>query len=139
MRFFDVARKFADDGYHKALAYSHLARAFHALGNLERALESWYEWYISHTRIGQPDAAIQCLRTAITLDWNYWSIAVCDVNLDAMKKNVALLLDQMRDEQRAIAREALEDLEKTRDKLHRMHRSQEIADAHNALEQCEAV
>ena len=37
---FDLARKFADSGYHRALALSHLARSHHAAGNLPQAIKS---------------------------------------------------------------------------------------------------
>ncbi len=50
LKSFGLARKFAESGYHRALALSHLARTYNAVGNLPQAVESSVEAAESCTR-----------------------------------------------------------------------------------------
>ncbi len=152
IRYFELARKFADSGYHRALALSHLARSHHATGDLSHAVGSakaateaapehakfWYECAVFHVRGADPDAAMECLRRAISLDWTYWSISISDANLDHVRPYVERLLAQMREEQRVIARQTLDGFTGALKMLQGMQLTTEVAEWHRRLEECEA-
>ena len=147
---FELARKFADSGYHRALAFSHLARSHHATGDLAHALQSavaatdaapdhakfWYECAVFHVRASNGEEAIQCLRRAISGDWTYWSISISDANLDLIRPRVERLLEQMREEQRVIARQALDGFGSTMKMLHGMRITTEVAEWQRKLHEC---
>lgn len=122
MRNFDLARKFAPSEYHRAVAYSHLARCYHAEGQLDKAAEVAvlasqnsddakfaYESVTYLIRVGRYDEALKNLRRAISADWNYWSICATDASLDPIRLQVNTLLCQMRNEQRMIAQGVIDD------------------------------
>src|ERR1039458_5483572 len=148
---FELARKFADSGYHRALALSHLARSYYAIGDNSRALQSaiaasesapdyakfWYECAICEVRCSNTNEAIQCLRRAICSDWTYWSISISDANLDAIRQGVDRLLEQMREEQRAIVRRRLDHFAAAIKTLRGMQITTEIAEWQKRLDQCE--
>ena len=149
---FELARKFADSGYHRALALSHLARCHHATGDLPRAVQSaiaateaapdhakfWYECAVLHVRGSNAEEAIQCLRRAISGDWTYWSISISDANLDPIRQRVERLLEQMREEQRLIARRTLDGLGSTMKMLQGMRITTEVAESRKKLDEYEA-
>jgi len=103
---FDLARKFAENGYYRALALSHLARGHNAKGDVSQAVQSsvaatqaapdyakfWYETAIYQVRASGVEEAIRCLRQAISTDWMYWSISISDANLDPIRNRVERLL-----------------------------------------------
>ena len=152
LKSFDLARKFADTGYYRALALSHLARSHHAIGDLPHALQSavaateaapdhakfWYECAVFHVRGSNAEDAIQCLRRAIIGDWTYWSISISDANFDAIRPRLERLLDQMREEQRVIARRALDGFVSTMKMLQGMLITTEIAEWQKKLVECES-
>jgi lipoprotein NlpI len=149
---FELARKFADTGYHRALALSHLARSHHATGDLPLALQSavaataaapdhakfWYECAVFHVRGSNAEEAIQCLRRAISGDWTYWSISVSDANLDFIRQRVERLLEEMREGQRVIAKKALDDFVSTMKMLQGMQITAEVSEWQRKLGDCEA-
>ena len=149
---FELARKFAESGYHRALALSHLARGHHAAGDLPHALRSaiaateaapdhakfWYECVVFHVRGSNAEDAIQCLRRAISRDWTYWSISISDSNLDPIRQRVEQLLEQMREEQRLIARQTLDSLGSTMRILQGMRITSEVAESRKKLDEYEA-
>jgi tetratricopeptide (TPR) repeat protein len=124
---FELARKFADTGYHRAFALSHLARCHHALGDLPGAVQAaakatescpengkyWYECAVYRVRERNTSEALRCLRMAISNDIMYWSISASDGNLDPIRKHVMELLDQMREEAHDMASKRIEDLRNT--------------------------
>ena len=149
---FELARKFADSGYHRALALSHLARGYYATGDLPRAIQSavsateaapdhakfWYERAVFHVRGSNPEEAIQCLRRAIVGDWTYWSISISDANLEPIRQRVERLLEQMREEQRLIARQTLDNLGSTMKMLQEMGITTEVTESRKRLGEYEA-
>lgn len=152
IRKFQLARNFADDGYHRALALSHLARGHYAAGDLSTATESaieateaapehakfWYECAVFQVRRGDPEA-IACLRRSITADWAYWSIAASDENLNSIRQQVYQLLDQMRGEQGAIARRSIDQLSITMHLLKSLRIDTELSEYRAKLAECEAL
>jgi tetratricopeptide (TPR) repeat protein len=149
---FELARKFADCGYHRALALSHLARSHYATGDLPHAIQAavssveaapdhakfWYECAVFHVRGSNVQEAIQCLRRAISTDWTYWSISISDANVDPIRPRVERLLEQMREEQRLIARQALDRLGSTMKRLQGMQITTEVAESRKKLDEFEA-
>jgi tetratricopeptide (TPR) repeat protein len=149
---FDLARKFADTGYHRALALSHLARGQYATGDLPHALQSavaatnaapehakfWYECAVFHVRGSSAEEAIRCLRQAIGGDWTYWSISISDASFEPIRKWVARLLEQMREEQRLSARQSLDAFGGTLRMLQGMGIAAEVAEWQKRLAECEA-
>ena len=146
---FELARKFANSGYHRALALSHLAPSYHATGDLPHALQSpvaateaapdrakfWYECAVFHVRGANAEEAIQCLRRAVSGDWTYWSISISDANLDPIRQRVERLFEQMREEQRLIARRTLDSLGSTMKMLHGMEITAEVIESRKKLEE----
>ena len=149
---FELARKFADSGYHRALALSHLARSYYATDDLPHALQSavaateaapdhakfWYECTVFQVRGSSVEGAIQCLRRAINGDWTFWSISASDANLDPMRQRVEQLLEQMREEQRVIARQTLDSFASTIKLLQGMRITTEGAKSRKQLDEYEA-
>ena len=149
---FDLAKKFADSDYYRALAHSHLARSLSAIGDVPKASENataatraapdhgrfWYESAVYYVRLGKTGDAIDSLRHAIGTDWNYWSICVTDSNLEPIRRDVNTLLDAMREEQRAIARAALDRFRDTVNHLRGIAITTEVGAFTSKLEQCEA-
>lgn len=148
---FELARKFADSGYHRALAMSHLARSHYATGDLSHALLSavaateaapdhakfWYECAVFHVRGKNAEEAIQCLRRAITGDWTYWSISISDANFEPIRQHVERLLERIREEQRVVARRRLDHFATAIKTLREMQITTEIAEWDKRFEQCE--
>jgi tetratricopeptide (TPR) repeat protein len=150
---FDLARKFAESGYHRALALSHLARSLKAIGDLPQAVQSlvaatdaapehakfWYECAVFQVAASNVSEAIRCLRQAISSDWMYWSIAASDANIEPIRDSVDYLLAEMREEQRRIARQSLDTFAVTLTKLAGMGITGELADYHAELNRCDAT
>ena len=150
---FDLARKFAESGYHRALALSHLARSLKATGDLPQAVYSlvaatdaapehakfWYECAVFQVAASNVSEAIRCLRQAIAGDWMYWSITASDANLEPIRDNVDYLLEEMREEQRQIARQSLDTFAATLKKLAGMGVTGELVDCRAELERCDAM
>jgi tetratricopeptide (TPR) repeat protein len=148
---FDLARKFAENGYYRALALSHLARAHHATGDLLQAVKSsiaateaapdhakfWYEAAVYQVRNSNVEEAIRCLRQAITTDWMYWSISLSDANLEPIRNRVERLLAELREEQRVIARHRLDHFAATVKTLRGWQMTAEIVDFEKRLANCE--
>lgn len=124
VRNFDLARKFAGNGYHEALALSHLARSHYASGDLSKAAELaraateahaesanfWYESAAYCVRLGRAEPAIHALRQAIERDWTYWAVVVSDPVFDPIRSEVDRLLDELREREKANALRSLEKL-----------------------------
>ncbi len=127
IRNFELARKFAESGYHRALALSHLARSYYATGKMAQAAQSslaateaspehakfWYEAAVYLARSADSAEALRCLRRAIQTDWMYWSIAIADANLGPIRDRVEGLLAELREEARVVARRRLDHLAAT--------------------------
>jgi tetratricopeptide (TPR) repeat protein len=149
---FDLARKFAENNYYRALAHSHLARSLGAIGEVPRASENataaaqaapdharfWYESAVYYVRLSKADDAIASLRRAISTDWNYWSICITDSNLDPIRPKVNSLLDTMREEQRVIARNCLDRFRETLSQLRTIAITTEVSTFISKAEQCES-
>lgn len=134
LKSFGLATKFAETDYHRALALSHLGKAQYASGDLQHALESaveatqrasqeavfWYECGVFHARKGDDHSAVKNIRMAIETDWNYWSVAGCDPNLDPIRRSVDALFDEMRKQQGKIAQEAFQQFAATVKELKEM-------------------
>lgn len=126
IRNFDLAQKIADDGYHRALALSHLARSYQATGDLERAAtlargatesdpdnpKFWYEFAAYSARLEHTQESIAALKKAIQKDWNYFTIAAVDNDFDLVRVDVDALLGHLREQQKGKARKALDDLKR---------------------------
>jgi tetratricopeptide (TPR) repeat protein len=152
IRNFDLARKFAESGYYRGLALSHLARSHNAVGDLPQAIQSlvaatkaapdhahfWYELAVYHVRVFSTEEAIRCLRQAISRDWMYWSISGSDATLDPVRDRVNQLFHEMREEQRAIARQQLDKLAAVMKRLRAMQITTEVLEWNKLLEQFEA-
>lgn len=124
IRNFDLARKFAENNYHRALALSHLARSYHATDHLERAADLaksaietyselakfWYEFAGYSARLGQGNQAITALKEAIERDWMFFTVVAGDNDFDSIRTEVNKLLDSLREMERAKARQALDNL-----------------------------
>src|SRR5271157_3837336 len=151
LRNFELARKAAENEYHKALALSHLARSYNAVGELPKALQCstaatqaapdhakfWYECAIYYVRSGNAAEAVKCLRRAISTDWMYWSISVTDSNLEPIRRPAQELLEAMREEQRTVARKGLDQFKQTLTTLGGMQVSSEVEEQARMLSQCE--
>ena len=121
IRNFDLARKFAEDSYHRALALSHLARSYKAVGNLALAVQAstaatgaapgyakfWHEAAVYHVNLSQAAEAIRCLRRAVMIDKSYWSLIVADATFDPIRDEVLALLDEMRTRLSQMAQDCL--------------------------------
>lgn len=129
IRNFDLARKFADSGYHQALALSHLARSHQATGDLNKAVELasgatqaysemakfWYECAGYAARLGKSDLAIPPLEEAIKRDSTYWAIVASDIDFESVRPYVIQLQDKIRETARDNARQAIDRLNHTID------------------------
>lgn len=124
IRSFDLARKFARNGYHQALALSHLARSFHAADNEATAADYaraateanpetarfWYDRAAYNARLELRKQAITALREAIERDWTYWAVVINDQDFEAIRDDVFHLLAELRERERAKARQVIDDL-----------------------------
>ncbi|MFN7944425.1 MAG: hypothetical protein U0Z53_03660 [Blastocatellia bacterium] len=124
IRSFDLARKFARNGYHQALALSHLARSFHAADNEATAADYaraateanpetarfWYDRAAYNARLELRKQAISALREAIERDWTYWAVVINDHDFEAIRDDVFHLLAELRERERAKARQVIDDL-----------------------------
>jgi tetratricopeptide (TPR) repeat protein len=122
LRHFSRALSFARTGHHKGIALSHLARTFLARGDVDEAVRHSqlaaaectdsarlrYEVALCLARGMQVEACVHALRQAISMDWNFWGIAVTDESLDPAREFVMRLIDTMREEQLDRARAALQ-------------------------------
>jgi tetratricopeptide (TPR) repeat protein len=138
---FDRAVKFAPDAHQRALAHYHLERAMFAVGDYQKALENaqqalgfepdnkTYQYELVHALMHAENIidAIAQLRDLIQSDWSYWSICAIDRTLEPIRTEINALLAQMREEQRAAAKnllyhfeesiQLLEELEKATDQV----------------------
>lgn len=124
IRNFDLAQKTAEQGYHRALALSHLARCYQATGDLAKAVtlaneatqsnpetaKFWYELAGYCARLGRELEAVESLKKAIAGDWTYFTIAAIDNDFDSMRAQVDALLEQLRARQRNKAQESIDKL-----------------------------
>lgn len=122
LRSFELAQKFAESAYFKALALSHLARSYRAIGNANKAVEYaksatvnyptqakfWYEFATYCLYAGDRDAAISSLRNTIERKWDYWGVVSSDANFDSVRPEVNRLLDELREKQKQSARNAID-------------------------------
>lgn len=129
IRSFDLARKFADSGYHQALALSHLARSHQATGDLNKAIELasdatkahaemakfWYESAGYAARLGKSDLAIPPLEEAIKRDKTYWALVASDIDFEMIRAEVVQLQGKIRESARNNARQAIDRLRHTLD------------------------
>jgi tetratricopeptide (TPR) repeat protein len=129
IRNFDLARKFAETGYHQALALSHLARSHYAIGDLTKAAELakgatnahpdtakfWYEFAAYCARLSRSQHAMAALKEAIERDWTYWTVVIVDTDFDLVRGDVFSLLDELRERERRKARQSLDDLKRAID------------------------
>lgn len=129
IRNFDLARKFAETGYYKALALSHLARSNHALGDDSTAVDFaksataahsdtakfWYELAAYNIYLGRKNEAISALREAIERDWTYWAVVSSDSDFDSIRVHVNQLLDELREREKQKARKAIDNLKRAMD------------------------
>lgn len=123
-RNFDLARKFAENDYHRALALSHLARSYHATDELEKAADLakratetypqlakfWYEFAGYAVRLGRNEEAIKALKEAIERDWMFFTVVAGDHDFDSIRVRVNRLLDSLRECERGKARQSLDNL-----------------------------
>jgi tetratricopeptide (TPR) repeat protein len=125
---FNLAQKFAQNDALRALAFSHLARAYSATGDYARALDAVCEctrlaareakyhyqactlWALAHR--SAPNA-LKSLRAAVDLDLAYWSIAAADPALCEIRDDVLEFLADQRAERAKQANRALTALEST--------------------------
>jgi tetratricopeptide (TPR) repeat protein len=124
IRNFDLACKFAETGYYKALALSHLARSYHALGDDKTAAnfaksatisypdtaKFWYELASYNALLGHLDETIRALKEAIKRDWTYWAVVSSDKDFDRLRFYINNLLDELRESERQKARQAINEL-----------------------------
>ncbi len=129
IRNFDLARKFAETGYHKALALSHLARSNHALHDDAKAADLaksateadsgtakfWYEFAAYNTYLWRKQQAISALKEAIERDWTYWAVVSSDPDFDSIRFHVNQLLDELREREKQKARKAIDNLKRAMD------------------------
>lgn len=122
IRNFDLASKFSQDQYHRALALSHLARSYAASGRLPMAVDSskaavdanpampkfWYEYSLYCCDSGNTVATVCALREAIERDWGYWSVTVTERTFDKMRTAIGTLLDDLRSREREKAARSLD-------------------------------
>ena len=127
IRNFDLAHKFADSGYHQALALSHLARSYQATGDLEKAVDLassatksheaiakfWYECAGYAARLGRSDSAIPALEEAIKRDNTYWALVASDIDFELIRSDVIQLQDKLREVARSNARQEIDKLKRT--------------------------
>jgi tetratricopeptide (TPR) repeat protein len=151
IRFFDLARKFAVNDYHRAQALGHLARSLAAAGDTSGAIENltaaikatpnhapfWYLCMIYHARLGNTIDAVHSLKQAIVLDWNYWSLSAVDSNTETIRKEVINLLEQIRREQQRAAHETLENFKHTIIYFRQSSIAGEVAPYSDILEACQ--
>lgn len=141
IRNFDLARKFAETDYYKALALSHLARSNHALGDDTTAVnfaksataahsdtaKFWYELASYNTYLGRKDEAISALREAIERDWTYWAVVSSDTDFDSIRFDVNRLLDGLREREKQKARQAIDNLKRAIDTVRKAHAESEVS------------
>ncbi len=123
IRNFELASKFAEVDYHRALALSHLARCYFAKGELAVAVKFavnavnlhpettkfWYDLagYWAQLKDSQ---TIAILRKVIEKDWTYWAVVIVDKNFDPVRKDALNLLNELREQERGKARRVLDDV-----------------------------
>ncbi len=126
IRNFDLARKFAENDYHRALAFSHLARSYQATNELAKAVDLaekatetypdlakfWYEFAGYSARLGNKEQAIVSLEEAIERDWLFFTIVAGDKDFDSVRPQVNNLLDSLRKREKEKARKSLDNLSK---------------------------
>lgn len=126
IRNFDLARKFAETGYYKALALSHLARSKHALGDDATAVDFaksatsahsdtakfWYELAAYNAFLERKNEAVSALLEAIERDWTYWAVVSSDTDFDSIRFDVNKLLDELREREKQKARQAIDNLKR---------------------------
>lgn len=141
IRNFDLARKFANNNYHLALALSHLAKCYQ-VKDLNKAVElsneaakthpdtakSWYECAAYSARLRFSDVAISSLGKAISRDRTYWAIVTADTDFDLIRHDVVELQNTLREAARNGARRAIDDFRRTLDTSTNVGASQEVAD-----------
>lgn len=129
LRNFDLAYKFAESNYHKALALSHLAKGYNANNEIENSIKYalvatnlqpdsskyWYELAGYYAKTELWEKCIGALKKAINLDINYWSIVAIDENFNAVRDHVNSLLEELRENEKAKAQNAIDRLYKAKD------------------------
>ena len=124
IRNFELAQKFAEQAYHRALALSNLARAKRAIGDVETAValskqatalspatpKFWYELAHHCVQLGRDDEMVNALRDAIERDWEYFTVVTSDIAFDPVRPRVNTLLSDLRRREGAKALEAIERL-----------------------------
>lgn len=124
---FTLARKFAEQPYHQALAVAHLARSHFATGHLRQAAEFaaqatrlhpetakfWYESAGYHARLGDKKTTLAALRQAIERDWTYWAVVLSDTDFDSFHDDLQGLLAELRQQEKVKAHQRLASLEQT--------------------------
>lgn len=142
IRNFDLARKFANNNYHRALALSHLARSYQAIKDLSKAVELsneaakthpdtakfWYESAAYSARLRLGDLAVLSLEKAISKDRTYWAIVTVDSDFDLIRQDVVELQNTLREAAKNGARRAIDDFKRTLDTSRKVGASQEVAD-----------
>ena len=141
-RNFDLARKFAENNYHRALALSHLARSHHAADELIKAADLarsatetypelakfWYELAGYSARLGRVGKAIEALTQAIGRDWMFFTVVVGDHDFDAIRADVIRLLDSLRERERVRAKQSLDTLGRAIDVFRKVGAGPQIGD-----------
>ena len=127
IRCFDLAAKCARNDHFRAMAHYHLSRAWHAVGDESKALSEIrtavalrpddlpykLEQVCALMRTGFSKEAISELRTLISLDLHYWTVASIYRPLDPIRAEINSLLNEMREEERHKAETCIAELEKT--------------------------
>lgn len=127
LRFFDLALKFAPSDKHRAWAYYHLARVWHAAGDETKSLEHirrafalspdelsyHFELVRALVRAGLSNDAIEELRKLIRRDLRYWTAAAIDRSLDQVRAQITDLLTAMRQEEEVVANSVFKDFLET--------------------------
>ncbi len=121
---FKMARKFAASDYYQALAASHLAISHCALGEIARAAELadrccqlspttaifWYRSAKYCAQLERAADAVSALKNALKCDWNFWAVAIADINFDQVRYQIYSLLSKLRSAKKEQAQQALDNL-----------------------------
>lgn len=142
IRNFDLARKFANNNYHRALALSHLAQSYQAIKDLNRAVELsneaakthpdtakfWYENAAYSARLRFSEMAISSLEKAISRDRTYAAIVATDTDFDLIRQDVVELQNTLREAAKNAARRAIDGFRRTLNTSTTVGASQEVAE-----------
>jgi tetratricopeptide (TPR) repeat protein len=151
IRSFDLARKFAGDGYHQALALTHLARSHHAAHQEATAADYaraateacpdnarfWYDRAAYNARLELRKQAIAALKEAIERDWTYWAVVINDQDFEPIREEVYHLLTELRERERARACQVIDDLRRAIATAERAGAGEQLGDCRAALDDFE--